>query len=60
MRLVGGSMRVAYTGSVDEEKGFLVASHVYDKRVCEISDKAVEDGYYVTRTRPSEGIRLVY
>jgi hypothetical protein len=60
MRVVGASIRVAYTGSVDEEKGFLVGSHVYDKRVCELSDKAVEDGYYVTRTRPSEGLRLVY
>lgn len=60
MRLVGASMRLAYTGSVQDEMGFFVAGHVYDKRVCELSEKAVEDGYYVTRCRPSEGIRMVY
>jgi sulfate adenylyltransferase subunit 1 (EFTu-like GTPase family) len=42
MRVVGASIRVAYTGSVDEEKGFLVGSHVYDKRVCELSDKKMD------------------
>ncbi len=38
----------------------MVASHVYDKRICELSEKAIEEGFYVTRTRPSDGIRLVY
>lgn len=60
VRVVGASIRIGYTGTVDQEQGFMVASHVYDKRVCELSEKAIEDGYYVTRTRPSDGIRLVY
>jgi hypothetical protein len=60
MRLIGASMRVSYTGTVDGEQGIMAASHVYDKRVCELSEKAVEEGYYVTRARPHEGIRMVY
>ena len=59
-RLIGASMRIGYTGTVDSEQGYLVAAHVYDKRVCELSEKCVEEGFYVTRCRPSEGIRLVY
>ena len=38
----------------------MAGAHIYDKRPCELSEDAIEDGYYVTRCRPIDGMRLVY
>lgn len=59
-RVVGASMRVSYIGTHDSESGFMAGAHIYDKRPCELSEDAIEDGYYVTRCRPIDGMRLVY
>ena len=60
LRLVGASIRISYTGTVEGESGMLCGSHVYDKRIVENSEKATEEGFFVTRARPHEGVRLVY
>jgi hypothetical protein len=53
-------MRVSYIGSAQDERGFMVGSHVFDATPLTIDEHTVEEGYFVTRKRPSEGIRLVY
>lgn len=42
------------------ESGLLVGSHVYDSTLGRISENVVENGYYISRGRPNEGIRLAY
>lgn len=53
-------MRVSYIGSREEESGFMVGSHLMDKPIFNINEEAVEDGHFVTRSKPHQGIRLVY
>jgi hypothetical protein len=42
------------------ESGLLVGAHVYDSTLGRISEDVVENGYYISRGRPHEGIRLAY
>ena len=42
------------------ESGLLVGAHVYDSTLGHISENVVENGYYISRGRPHEGIRLAY
>jgi hypothetical protein len=42
------------------ESGLLVGAHVYDSTLGRISENVVENGYYISRGRPNEGIRLAY
>lgn len=42
------------------ESGLLFASHVYDSTLGRISEDVIENGYYISRGRPHEGIRLAY
>lgn len=59
-RVVGASMRVQYIGEVQQESGIMVGSHVFDATIGMISEDIVENGYYITRGRPHEGMRLSY
>lgn len=59
-RLVGCSYRVSYIGTRDEESGFLCASHIFSSMPHLIDEQLIEEGYFVTRKRPSEGIRMCY
>lgn len=47
-------------GTAEQESGFLVGSHVFETGPERVSDEIVENGYFVTRGRPHEGMRLVY
>jgi len=38
----------------------LTAAHILDNSIGLMSDDIVDNGYYITRCRPSEGARLVY
>ena len=42
------------------ESGLFVGAHVYDSTLGRISEDVVENGYYISRGRPHEGIRLAY
>jgi hypothetical protein len=53
-------MRVQYIGEAMTESGLLFGSHVMDSTLGRISEDVIENGYYITRGRPHEGIRLSY
>lgn len=53
-------MRAQYIGEAMTESGLLVGAHVYDSTLGRISENVVENGYYISRGRPNEGIRLAY
>jgi hypothetical protein len=38
----------------------MVGAHVFDSTPLTLDEHTIEQGYFVTRKRPSEGIRLVY
>ena len=38
----------------------MVGSHVFDATPLTIDETTIENGYFVTRKRPSEGMRMVY
>jgi hypothetical protein len=59
-RVVGCSVRVQYIGEAMTESGLLFGSHVFDSTLGRISEDVIENGYYITRGRPHEGIRLSY
>jgi hypothetical protein len=42
------------------ESGLLFGSHVFDSSLGRISEDVIENGYYITRGRPHEGVRLAY
>ena len=42
------------------ESGLMFGSHVFDSTLGRISEDVIENGYYITRGRPHEGIRLSY
>lgn len=42
------------------ESGLMFGSHVFDSTLGRISEDVIENGYYITRGRPHEGIRLAY
>lgn len=42
------------------ESGLFVGAHVYDSTLGRISEDVIENGYYISRGRPHEGIRLAY
>ncbi len=42
------------------ESGLIFGSHVFDSTLGRISEDVIENGYYITRGRPHEGIRLAY
>lgn len=59
-RVVGCSVRAQYIGEAMTESGLMVGAHVYDSTLGRISENVVENGYYISRGRPHEGIRLAY
>ena len=59
-RVVGASIRVQYIGETMTESGLISGSHVFDSTLGRISEDVVENGYYITRGRPHEGMRLSY
>ena len=42
------------------ESGLMYGSHVMDSTLGRISEDVIENGYYITRGRPHEGMRLAY
>lgn len=50
-------MTVQYIGSVEQEAGIFEGAHVYETEPVKISQEIIENGYYVTRGRPREGMR---
>ncbi len=59
-RVVGCSVRAQYIGEAMSESGLLFGSHVFDSSLGRVSEDVIENGYYITRGRPHEGIRLAY
>jgi len=51
---------MTWIGTVEDESGFLVGSHVYNGTPLTLSEDMIEEGYMVTRCRPHEGLRMVY
>ena len=42
------------------ESGFITGSHLFDTNPFIIDEEHIEEGYFPTKVRPSEGLRLVY
>lgn len=59
-RLVGCSFRVSYIGTREDESGFLCAAHLFSTMPHLIDEQKVENGFFVCRKKPSEGIRMCY
>lgn len=38
----------------------MTGSHLYDKNPFNLSQEAIEEGYFPTQVKPSKGLRLVY
>lgn len=53
-------MRVSYIGTSEQESGFFTGAHLFDTTPFNIAEDTIEEGYFVTRAKPSQGIRLVY
>lgn len=49
-----------YIGTAEEEAGLLIGSHVHDSSPTVMTDEIIENGFFVSRGRPNEGMRLVY
>lgn len=59
VRLTAAVIRLVYMGSLDEMSGILVGSLDYAYMgTCTV--ESVEDGYYVQRSKTSEGLRLIW
>ena len=57
---MGCSMRISYIGTQEQESGFLCSSHVFTSSPLVLSEEVIENGYFVTRKRPMEGVRMVW
>lgn len=38
----------------------MTGSHLYDKTPFTVSQECIEEGYFVTKAKPSQGLRMVY
>jgi len=38
----------------------MVGSHIFDQNPFTVSEEIIEEGYFVTRGKPADGMRLVY
>ena len=58
--LVAASISIQFTGEVDKEAGLLVGGHLYGTSLNNLVLDDIENSQFVTRARPSEGLRFVY
>lgn len=58
--LVSASISVQYIGQLDQESGMMVGGHIHGQSLNELIVDDIENSQFVTRGRPSEGLRFVY
>lgn len=60
VRVVGASVRISYVGAADEEAGMLVGAHLRNTSITGVTNRLIEEGEHVVRSRPHQGLRLSY
>lgn len=53
-------MKISYIGTAEQESGFITGSHIFDSTPFTINEEHIEEGYFPTKVKPMEGLRLVY
>lgn len=60
VRLVGAVIKISYIGTQEQESGFMTGSHSLNTTPFTATEDKIEEGYYATKARPSEGLRMTW